>query len=252
MSQLILAGALAILIGLSLGMLGGGGSILTLPILVYVLGVDPKTAIASSLFVVGTTSLVSLIPHAKAKRVRFQTGFVFAIPAMIFAGIASKLIAPHVNARILLGAFAVLMLVTATNMIRGRKATTEEAAPKPLPYLLGIGALAGFIAGMVGAGGGFIVVPALALVAGLPMSEAVATSLLVIALQSAVAFIGARASLVVPIPWTLVGVIASSAIVGSLIGARLVPYVKPETLRKSFGVFVLFMGVFQLAKNLMT
>jgi hypothetical protein len=250
MTLLVVAAVLAILIGLSLGMLGGGGSILTLPILVYVLGVDPKTAIASSLFVVGTTSVVSLIPHGLAKRVRYKTGVVFAIPAMVFAWIAAKWIAPHIDARILMGAFAVLMLVTAVNMIRGRKNAVESTS-KPLPYLLGIGALAGFIAGMVGAGGGFIVVPALALVAGLPMAEAVATSLIVIALQSSVAFLGAVGSLVVPISWPLISVVAVSAVIGSLIGARLVPYIKPGTLRKVFGVFVLVMGVFQLGASVL-
>lgn len=248
---LLLGAALALIIGLSLGLLGGGGSILTLPILVYVLGMAPKTAIASSLFVVGITSLVSVAPHALAGRVRFRVGILFALPAMATAWIASKWIAPHVDARVLLGGFAVLMLLTAFNMIRGRKEPpAHERGHTSVPRLLAVGGVAGFLAGMVGAGGGFIVVPALALVAGLPMGEAVATSLLIIALQSAVAFGGAQASLAAPLPWPLLLVVATSAVIGSLVGSRLVPFVKPAVLRRSFGYLVLVMGVLQLAKNI--
>jgi len=248
---LLLAAALALFIGLSLGLLGGGGSILTLPILVYVLGVAPRTAIASSLFVVGVTSLVSVAPHAVAGRVHFRVGILFAVPAMASAWIASKWIAPRVDPRILLGSFAVLMLLTAVKMIRGpREAAATEAPRTSVPQVLLVGGVAGFLAGMVGAGGGFIVVPALALVAGLPMGEAVATSLLIIALQSAVAFGGARASLTAPLPWPLLLVVATSAIVGSLLGARLVPHLKPAVLRKSFGYLVLVMGILQLVKNI--
>lgn len=248
---LLLGAVLALLIGLSLGLLGGGGSILTLPILVYVLGIAPKTAIASSLFVVGITSLVSVAPHALAGRVHFRVGILFALPAMATAWIASTWLAPHIDARFLLGGFAVLMLLTAFNMIRGRKEAPVGCVAHPsVPRLLAVGGVAGFLAGMVGAGGGFIVVPALALVAGLPMGEAVATSLLIIALQSAVAFGGAQASLAAPLPWPLLLVVATSAVIGSLVGARLVPFVKPAVLRKSFGYLVLVMGVLQLAKNI--
>lgn len=247
---LLIGVALALLIGLSLGLLGGGGSILTLPILVYVMHLAPKTAIAGSLFVVAVTSIVSVLPHAIAGRVRFRTGVLFALPAMAMAWVASKWIAPHVDARILLGGFAVLMLLTAATMIRGRKEGTGTGVCSSVPKLLGVGAVAGFLAGMVGAGGGFLVVPALALVAGLPMAEAVATSLLVIALQSAVAFSGARSALEAPLPWGILGVVAAVAVAGSLLGARLVPYVKPTLLRKSFGYLVLVLGVLQLAQNI--
>jgi uncharacterized protein len=244
----VLVYALSVLIGLTLGLLGGGGSILMLPMLVYVAKIDPKVAIASSLFVVGCTSLVSLVPHAKAKRVQFRVGFSFALPAMAFAYLASKFVAPHFGARALLLAFALLMVVTSVNMIRGRK-DVAVSAPTSRLVLLPIGAAAGFLSGLVGAGGGFIIVPALAMVAGLPIAEAVATSLLVIALQSSVALTATLGSLEASVPWGLVVGVTFAATLGSLIGAKLVPHVKPVTLRRSFGVLVLVLGLFQLAKN---
>jgi uncharacterized protein len=244
----VIACALSVLICLTLGLLGGGGSILTLPMLVYVAHVDPKVAIASSLLVVGCTSLVSLVPHATENRVQFRVGFTFALPAMAFAYAASKFVAPHFSARVLLIAFALLMLATAVNMIRGRKGV-EVSAPLSRLYLLPIGAGAGFLSGLVGAGGGFVIVPALALVAGLPIAEAVATSLLVIALQSSVAFTAALGALTLPLPWGLVSGVTVAATLGSLVGAKLVPYVSSVALRRSFGVLVLILGFFQLVKN---
>ena len=146
---LLLAAALALFIGLSLGLLGGGGSILTLPILVYVLGVAPRTAIASSLFVVGVTSLVSVAPHALAGRVHFRVAILFALPAMATAWIASKWIAPRVDARLLLGGFAVLMLLTAVKMIRGPREAAAAGEPRTsVPQVLLVGGVAGCVVSM--------------------------------------------------------------------------------------------------------
>lgn len=252
----ILAIAFALLVGISLGLLGGGGSILTLPILKYVVGQEAHVAIASSLFVVGITSLASLYPHAKAGRVRWQTGFVFGGASMLGAFVAG-LFAKKIPAEILLVLFALMMLITAVAMLRGRKERTSvctpdldpHAAPASLPFLKVIleGLAVGSVTGLVGAGGGFLVVPALVLLGGLPMNIAVGTSLLVLAMKSFAGFAGHASN--VTIDWGTLLPITGMALVGSLIGARLVAKIPAATLRRSFGWFVIVMGVFMLAQE---
>lgn len=244
--MLIVAALLSLLIGLSLGLLGGGGSILTLPILVYVLGVEPKTAIAMSLFVVGVTSATGMIAHARAGRVRFRTGLVFGATAMAGA-YAGGQVARFLPATALLVAFALVMLVTSIAMMRGRRAVSATSDVK-VGKVLAIGGAVGVVAGLVGAGGGFLIVPALALFGGLAMPEAVATSLLVIALQSFAGFAGHAGH--VHLEWTLVLVVTASAVSGSFLGARLGRGLSPDSLRRGFAWFVLAMGLFLLGKQL--
>jgi uncharacterized membrane protein YfcA len=246
--MLIVAALLSLLIGLSLGLLGGGGSILTLPILVYVLGVEPKAAIAMSLFVVGVTSATGAIAHARSGRLRVRTGLVFGATAMAGA-YAGGQVARFVPATALLVAFAVVMLVTSVAMMRGRR--TVSAAPAgdvKTAKVLAIGGAVGVVAGLVGAGGGFLIVPALALFGGLAMPEAVATSLLVISLQSFAGFAGHAGH--VHLDWTLVLVVTAAAVAGSFLGARLGRGLSPDNLRRGFAYFVLAMAVFLLAKQL--
>ena len=177
---------LAVSIGISLGLLGGGGSILAVPLLVYVAGLPGKEAIATSLLVVGATSAAGLIAHARPGNVRWRTGLLFGFAGMAGAFVGGRL-AAFVPDVVLLAGFAVLMVGTAIAMIRGRRSTPGRAVPaRELPVVLvtAFGVLVGLVAGMVGAGGGFLVVPALALLGGLAMPAAIGTSLLVIAMQS--------------------------------------------------------------------
>ena len=250
---LIVALLLAVLVGISLGLLGGGGSILTTPILAYVLGMEPRVAIASSLFIVGVTSAVGLLAHARAGRVRWRTGLFFGTAAMVGA-FAGGLLGGFVPGPALMILFAVMMVATATAMIRGRRQTKGEDQPGqqrtdrlPLARILIDGALVGLATGLVGAGGGFLVVPALNLLGGLPMAVAVATSLLVIVMKSASGFAGYLFS--VQIDWPVVLAFTGIAVVGSLIGARLAGQVPERMLRRGFGFFVLAMGAFVLVQE---
>ena len=242
----VLAAILALAIGVSLGLLGGGGSILTVPILVYALHVAPKPAIAASLFVVGVTSLIGMIAHARAGTGRARIGLVFGGAGMAGAYAGGR-IAHFVRGELLLIAFGGVMLLTALAMIRPRR---EASAPRPaaLGKVIAVGALVGVASGLIGAGGGFLIVPALLLFGGLAMHEVIGTSLLVIAMQCFAGFAGQVAN--VEINWPLTLVVAGAAVVGSLVGVRLARRTAQATLRKGFGWFVIAMGLFMLGKQL--
>ena len=240
---------LAVLIGVSLGLLGGGGSILAVPLLVYVAGLEAKEAIATSLLVVGVTSAVAILPHARAGRIRWRTGLVFGLAGMTGAYGGGRL-AAFVPAGILLTGFALMMLATATAMIRGRRTTegaTNPSGELPLLRVVADGVVVGLVTGLVGAGGGSLVVPALALLGGLPMPVAVGTSLVVIAMKSFAGLAGYLAS--VQIDWGLAGAVTVAAVVGSLLGGRLAGRIPENVLRRMFGWFVVVMGVFVLAQQ---
>jgi uncharacterized membrane protein YfcA len=250
-SAVILVLALSLVIGLSLGVLGGGGSILTVPILVYVAGFGPKEAIAASLFVVGVTSAVSVVSHARRGRVRWRTGLLFGAAGMAGAFVGG-LLGGHIPGQILLIAFAVMMVATSIAMLRGRKKKDDGgAAPVkhelPLGRVLLDGAVVGLITGLVGAGGGFLVVPALALLGGLPMAAAVGTSLVVIAMKSFAGLAGYLTS--VQLDWGLVLAVTAAAIGGTLVGSRIAGRIPEDALRKAFGWFVLAMGTFVLTQQ---
>jgi hypothetical protein len=217
--------------------------------LVYVLHVDAKQSIASSLFVVGVTSLVGTIAHARAGRVRWKIGLLFGVAGMLGATLGGQ-IAASLAGPVLLVLFAGIMLATAGAMMRGRREPTGAVAPRDLPVAkaAGIGGTVGVVSGLVGAGGGFLVVPALALIGGLCMGDAVGTSLLVIAMQSLAGF--ARHAAHTPLDWTLLGVVTTSAIVGSLAGARFASRLSPATMRRAFAWLVLGMAIFMLAREL--
>jgi uncharacterized membrane protein YfcA len=243
-STLVLAAG----IGVSLGLLGGGGSILAVPLLVYVAGLPPKEAIATSLLVVGATSAVALVPHARVGRVRWRTGLLFGLAGMAGAYAGGRLSA-YVPAGVLLAGFAVMMLATAAAMIRGRT-VTGGPVPRELPVLRVVadGLVVGLVTGLVGAGGGFLVVPALALLGRLAMPVAVGTSLLVIAMKSLAGLAGYLST--IDINWMLAGAVTAVAIGGSLLGGRLAGRVREDQLRKTFGWFVAVMGLFVLAQQL--
>ena len=242
---------LAVGIGVTLGLLGGGGSILAVPLLVYVAGLPGKEAIATSLLVVGVTSAVAVIPHLRAGRVRWRTGLIFGAAGMVGAYLGG-LAGAKLPEKLLLVAFALMMLATAGAMIRGRRNTTGNATPTDLPIrrILLDGVVVGAVTGLVGAGGGFLVVPALALLGGLPMPIAVGTSLVVIAMKSFAGLAGYLST--VQINWALAAAVTAAAVLGSLIGGRLAGRISETTLRKTFGWFVVVMGVFTLAQELPT
>jgi uncharacterized membrane protein YfcA len=246
--MIALAVVLSVFVGVSLGLLGGGGSILAVPLLVYVAGMDAKEAIATSLLVVGTTSAVALIPHARAGRVRWRTGLLFGAAGMVGAYAGGR-VAEFIPGTVLLVAFSLMMLATAVAMIRGRRAPSKPAHTElPVGRVLLDGVVVGLVTGLVGAGGGFLIVPALVLLGGLPMSVAVGTSLLVIAMKSFAGLAGYLAS--VQIDWPIALAITGAAVLGSLVGSRLTGLVPPDTLRKGFGWFVVVMGVVVLVQQL--
>lgn len=232
---------LAVLVGVALGLLGGGGSILMVPLLVYAAGVEPREAIAMSLVVVGTTAAASALGHARAGRVRWRTAAVFGV-----GGIAGAYAGGRVGAllpgTVLLVAFALMMLVTAAAMLRDRRTPGEGDGGDHGPWLVvleGVGV--GFVTGLVGAGGGFLVVPALVLLGGLSMPAAVGTSLAVIALKSGAALVGYLSA--VSLDWGLTAVVTGAAVAGAMVGARLVDRVPAPRLRRAFGWAVLVAAV---------
>ena len=245
----IIVVALAVLVGLSLGLLGGGGSILVVPLLTYIGGLDPKEAIATSLFVVGATSLVSLFGHARKGNVQWRTGLIFGAAGMVGAFLGG-LAGGYIPGTVLMVAFAIMMIATAGAMIKGRTDRDGQSSDHhhPLWRILLDGLVVGAATGLVGAGGGFLVVPALVLLAGLPMTAAVGTSLLVIAMKSFAGLGGYLTS--VSLDWPLVAAVTAAAVAGSFVGVRLTSVVPEKALRKGFGYFVLLMGAFVLSQEL--
>lgn len=254
--MLILGFMLAALVGLSLGMMGGGGSILTVPIFVYVLGFAAKPAIAMSLPVVGTTSLVGALGHWRAGNVQLRTALIFGVIAMAGSYLGARL-AVFIPGAVQLTTLAVVMLVAAISMLRTKKPGVPSAdqlggAPKSLPIakILAVGLGVGMLTGLIGIGGGFLIVPALVVLAHVPMKQAVGTSLLVIAMNSASGLAGYAGTVV--IPWGFVAAFTGVAICGILAGTYLVRFVPAAALKRGFGVFLLLVGslmLFQMANR---
>ena len=238
---------LAFAVGISLGLLGGGGSVLSVPLLVYVAGWEAHQAATGSLFIVGITSAVSLAPHARAGRVRWRTGLIFGLAGMVGAYLGGRL-AGLVPGGVLLTAFAALMVAAASGMLRGRRDDAGGREELRLLPALALGAAVGTATGFVGAGGGFVIVPALVLVAGLPMQAAVGTSLLVISMQSVAGLAGHLTG--VNLPWALTLAITASAVAGSLAGGRLTGRIPAAVLRRGFGFLVLAVAALVLTEQL--
>ncbi|MEW5808163.1 MAG: sulfite exporter TauE/SafE family protein [Actinomycetota bacterium] len=240
--------ALAAVVGVSLGLLGGGGSILTVPMLTYVAGLDVKEAIASSLLVVGVTSMVGVIAHMRAGRVRWRVALPFGAAAMTGAFFGG-LLAGVIPETVLLIAFAVIMIAAAIAMLRDRKNTPagDESRQVQVAKVAALGIAVGALSGLVGAGGGFLLVPALTLLAGLPMPAAVGTSLVVIAMQSLAGLAGHLTG--VQLDWRLAAMVTAAAVAGALIGGRLTGRVNAEALRTLFGLLVLLMASVILAQE---
>ena len=244
---MVTALVLAVLIGLSLGFLGGGGSILTVPILIYVVGLEPRNAIATSLLVVGVTSLAAMLSHARQGRVDWRVGLLFGASSMVGAFIGGH-IAYLMPTKALLAGFTVMMIVTGVAMMRRRGEPSERApGAHGLAKATAVGVGIGLLTGMVGAGGGFVIVPALVFFSCLPMCTAVGTSLLVIAMNSFAGFVGTLGH--TTIAWHLALSVTAAAVGGSLVGAAFARRVKPESLRTGFAWFVLAMAMFMTVKQ---
>lgn len=238
--------ALSVTMGFTLGLLGGGGSILSVPILLYVVGLPPKEAIATSLIVVAATAAFSTALHHRRGNVRWRTGLVFAPFAMIGAyggGRAAGLIPGQ--ALILL--FAGMMVLAGASMIRGRKGI-EPGPPATLPRSAAQGLGVGAFTGLVGAGGGFLFVPTLVLLGGLQIRAAVGTSVLIISLNCVAGFVG-HMSHVSP-DLKIAGLVAGCAVVGAFAGTRAGQGMDPRRLKRAFGVFVLVMAAVIVFKEL--
>ncbi len=257
-----IAYAACILIGVVLGILGGGGSILSIPILVYLLHVDVVMASAYSLFIVGATSFVGAIPKYKQHLVNIRTGFFFGLPSIVTIFCTRKWIVPSIpeiisqtesftlTKRVLiLGLFAVLMILASISMIRGAKEIQNTNKRFRVVLVIIEGIIIGFLTGLVGAGGGFLIIPALVLLTKLPFKTAVGTSLFIIAINSLIGFLGDVLNY--SIDWTFLLSITALSIIGILIGNRISKKIPAATLRKSFGWFVLVMGCWILLRELL-
>lgn len=255
----------AIVMGAVLGLIGGGGSILTLPILVYLFQVPPVLATAYSLFIVGITSVFGLIPYLRSGQVALKTGVFFALPAMFGVFVARKFVMPRVPEQILswgtfiltkdmalMGLFAIMMVAASFSMMRSSEPESAGVMEslsefKKTLWVVLEGLIVGLLTGLVGAGGGFLVIPVLVIFARLEMKVAVATSLLVISIKSLVGFLGDVGSQVMDWPF-LLG-FSFFTIGGALLGAWVSNYVPNDKLKPAFGWFVLIMGVFILVNT---
>jgi uncharacterized protein len=233
-----LAVLFSVAIGLSLGLLGGGGSILAVPVLIHVVGLATKPAIATSLLVVAAASFSAIAVHARAGRVRYRVGAMFGATSMVGA-FAGGHLSRYLPDTILIAAFTIVMLVTGVMMLRKRR-EVGRARCASVRCMSVLGVSVGLLTGVVGAGGGFVVVPALAMLGGLPMPEAIATSLLVIGMNSLTGFLAQIGH--VAIDARIAGEVTIAAVAGSLVGALGARHLRPELLRRGFAVLVLGMA----------
>ncbi len=252
----------ALIIGITLGLIGGGGSILTVPVLVYILSVEPVAATAYSLFIVGLTALVGSFQYMRKQLVSYRTAVIFAIPAFIAVYMTRRFLVPAIPDHIMSIAgmdltkdlfimllFAILMVAAAVSMIRDKKSRDTEGEPEfNYPLILLEGFVVGILTGLVGAGGGFLIIPALVLLARLPMKMAVGTSLLIIAAKSLIGFLGDVSEM--NLDWTLLLKFTAFTIVGIFAGVWLTKYIPGKKLKPAFGWFVLVMGVYIISKEL--
>lgn len=256
----------SVVIGLSLGLIGGGGSILTVPVLVYLFGVGPELATAYSLFIVGATALVGAYPKWRAGQVNLKTAIVFGIPSIAAVYATRAWLVPVIPKEVgaiggfvvtkpilLMVLFAVLMVAASISMIRSKAPQAEEDATTGevkfnYPLILAEGVVVGMLTGLVGAGGGFLIIPALVLLARLPMKQAIGTSLLIIGMKSLLGFTGDLGHRTMD--WSLLLSVTALAVVGIFIGNMLSKRISGDKLKVGFGWFVLAMGIYILIKEL--
>ncbi len=254
----------ALIIGIVLGLIGGGGSILTVPILVYLLSINPVVATAYSLFVVGVSSSLGAVQNIRKGLVHFKTGIVFAIPALIAVYITRRFIVPGIPELLfevgtftvtrdigIMIFFAIIMLLASYSMIIGKFKNHDQENDEikyNYPLIVVEGMVVGFVTGIVGAGGGFLIIPALVVLAKLPMKKAVATSLLIIAIKSLIGFIGDIETM--EIDWVFLLSFTAFSLLGITIGVWLNTFINGNRLKRFFGWFVLVMGIYILINEI--
>lgn len=253
----------AIIMGLSLGLIGGGGSILTVPILVYLFSLDAVLATAYSLFIVGLTSLIGSFSHMKMGNIHWKTALVFGIPSIISVFLTRAYLVPAIPDTLftvgsleitksigLLLLFAIIMLLASYSMIKKQKQQSETTGEVQYnyPLILVEGLVVGVVTGLVGAGGGFLIIPALVILAKLPMKQAVGTSLIIIAAKSLIGFTGDLKGDEI-INWNFLLLFSAIAVVGILAGSRFSKKVSNDKLKPIFGWFILVMGVYIIIKE---
>lgn len=242
----------AMAIGVSLGLLGSGGSILTVPVLVYLVGQDEKLAIAGSLAIVGSIALAASLPYLKKKQIDWRIVVLFGIPGMV-GTYAGAWLATWVTGLVQLALFAVVMLIASWQMLKPVSIDDTPHEPREV-WKIGLdGMLVGILTGLVGVGGGFLIVPALVLLGGLSMHRAVATSLIIIALKSFTGFwkyldVLDQQGLV--LDWNVIAIVTALGVVGSFAGSRIAGLVDQEKLKKVFGLFLIIMGIYILVRTL--
>jgi uncharacterized membrane protein YfcA len=253
----------SIFIGIALGLIGGGGSILTVPVLFYLFGLDTVTATAYSLFIVGLTSAVGTVSYFKKGLVNIKTAIVFGIPSIIAVFLTRAYLVPAIPKQVfsigdfvvtkgilMMLVFAVMMIAASYSMIKKDKKQPNENEGEQkfnYPIILVEGTIVGILTGLVGAGGGFLIIPALVILSKLPMKEAIGTSLVIIAAKSLIGFFGEGSETV--IDWSLLTKVSAFAIVGIIIGTMLSKKIDGAKLKPAFGWFVLVMGFYIIVKE---
>jgi uncharacterized membrane protein YfcA len=255
----------SILVGVALGLIGGGGSILTVPVLVYLFSVDTVLATAYSLFIVGATSAVGSVNYFRKDLVNVKTAIVFGIPSIIAVFLTRAFIVPAIpdeifstgnfvvtKSMLLMTLFALLMIVASYSMIKKDKKTVQDDSSNShqkfnYPFILLEGAVVGILTGLVGAGGGFLIIPALVVLSKLPMKEAIGTSLVIIAAKSLIGFFGEGGETI--IDWQFLLLVSGFAIIGIFLGTLLSKRIDGDKLKPAFGWFVLIMGIYILVKE---
>jgi uncharacterized membrane protein YfcA len=255
---------LAVVVGISLGLIGSGGSILTVPILVYIMNVEPTNATAYSLFIVGATALVGGIKNAMEKNVDFKTALIFGFPAIAATYMTRAYFLPFIpnpvfevgtfivtKAIFLMMLFAIVMILASYSMIKPGKKEAENLGPIQynIPLIFVEGTLVGMLTGLVGAGGGFLIIPALVILARIPMKLAVGTSLLIIAAKSLMGFYG-DVKTNPNLDYHLILYFTGASILGMFLGIYLTKKIDGTKLKTGFGWFVLIMGIYIIIKEL--
>ncbi len=255
---------LAVIVGITLGLMGSGGAILTIPILVYVMAITPVTATAYSLFIVGTTSMIGSVKNILDKNIDYQKVLIFGVPSIVSVFLTRLFLVPAIPENMttfgnfivtkslaLIVLFAILMIAAAFTMLQPQKENTELIAVRFNYSTLGLlGLSIGIIAGLVGAGGGFLMVPSLIILTKTPVKSAIATSLFIVAIQSLIGFAGDLQSGQI-MDWKLLVKFVTAAVIGIFIGLSLAKKIDSTQLKRSFGWFILAMGIYIILKELL-
>jgi uncharacterized protein len=247
MDTLLLSLIIGFSIGLSLGLMGGGGSILTVPALVYLVGQSPQVAVTTSLAIVGANSALGVLFHRNHGTLNWRVALIFGGAGMLIAYLSAGF-SKNLSPGLLMSAFAGLMLVIGLMLVRRSSVTRCTQEPASIRKIVFSGALVGLVTGILGVGGGFLIVPALVMLVGLPFHHAVGTSLVVIAMNSLAGFLGHLGGS--PVDLTLIVTFVIAGVAGTFSGAQLAQHLNANHLRRVFAVFVIALALFLLADNL--